>query len=584
MLCSRSTGGCLVYFGNSGDKMITDDVSVRRVAAAWAMAGAVALATQGAFAQSAPTPAPDQTTTPQPAPQVQALSAEAQAIKSAISARFGAASPVAQAYAARGFKPLWLDGDGKPNAKSRALTAVLAKAGDHALPASKYRGAALQGQLSNGSPALEADLTKAYVDYAQDVGAGLLEPRSIDRELHVYPQRPDAGVLVSRAAGATNMAAFMDSLAPADPAYRRLVERYRAFRTLAVQDIWGPAVNRGRTLRPGQRNQRVAQARARLTAMGDLDPNVYDSQATSSQSDGTQVAANNVTTDVPVRAFDPAHFDEPMVEALHSFQSRHGLNLDGVIGPATLKQLNVSPRERAQQIAVNLERMRWLNRDLGQRHILVNLAGFTMAVMNNGRAEFTSRVVVGKAREHRTPEFSETMTHMVINPSWYVPTSIAQKEILPRMANDPDYLSRRGMRMQSNGRIVQRPGPRNALGTVKFMFPNRWAIYLHDTPSKRLFKRDVRAFSHGCVRVERPHEFAEYLLTGQEANPGDYFRSILRTRRERRVNLAEPLPVHLTYRSAWIDENGVEQFRGDVYGRDRKIANALQRTGVTIVQ
>ena len=140
------------------------------------------------------------------------------------------------------------------------------------------------------------------------------------------------------------------------------------------------------------------------------------------------------------------------------------------------------------------------------------------------------------------------------------------------------------MRMLSNGRIVQRPGRGNALGTVKFMFPNQFAIYLHDTPSKRLFKRDVRAYSHGCVRVEKPHEFAEYLLSGQEADPAGYFQSVLRRGRERRVDLAEPLPVHLTYRSAWIDDAGIEQFRGDVYGRDRRIADALSQAGVSILQ
>ena len=293
--------------------------------------------------------------------------------------------------------------------------------------------------------------------------------------------------------------------------------------------------------------------------------------------------AADVTTDVPVLTFEPTLFDNHMVTALQSFQARHGLNLDGVIGPATLKQINVSPSTRAEQIAVNLERMRWKNRNLGDRYILVNLAGFTMDVMVNGKSDFSQRVVVGKARKHRTPEFSDEMTHMIINPSWYVPTSIARDEILPKLEKDPNYMANRNMRMV-NGRIIQAPGRRNALGTVKFMFPNRFAIYLHDTPSKKLFQRDVRAYSHGCVRVERPHDFAEYLLTGQYEDPRGYFNSVLNRGRERRVNLDRPLPVHLTYRSAWIDENGVEQFRGDIYGRDSKIAAALKNAGVSILR
>ena len=151
--------------------------------------------------------------------------------------------------------------------------------------------------------------------------------------------------------------------------------------------------------------------------------------------------------------------------------------------------------------------------------------------MRDGKSEFHSRAVIGK-NEHQTPEFSDEMTHMVINPTWYIPTSIKEKEILPRLAKDPNYLARRNMRMLKNGRIIQTPGPHNALGTVKFMFPNKFAIYLHDTPSKRLFKRDVRAYSHGCVRVERPHDFAEYLLTGQVDNPRAYFDRILKRRKE----------------------------------------------------
>jgi murein L,D-transpeptidase YcbB/YkuD len=331
--------------------------------------------------------------------------------------------------------------------------------------------------------------------------------------------------------------------------------------------------------------------------MGDLDISAYTTEA--SAGDGEQIAAKDVTTDVPAPAYETDQFDDVLVEAVKRFQERHGLNTDGVVGPATLRQLNTTPATRAEQLAVNLERLRWMNRDLGDRYILVNLAGFTMSVMKAGREDFTSRVVVGKARRHRTPEFSEMMTHMIVNPSWHVPRSIATEEILPILRKDPTYLDRKGMRLVGGdapedwtevtagtfpGRIVQRPGSGNALGTVKFMFPNRFSIYLHDTPSKRLFSRDVRAYSHGCVRVEKPEEFAAYLLTGQADDPMAHFLELRERRHERRVNLDNPLPVHLTYRSAWIDEDGTEQFRGDIYGRDAKVADALKRAGVTILQ
>ncbi|MEM6623108.1 MAG: L,D-transpeptidase family protein [Pseudomonadota bacterium] len=538
-------------------------------------------------------PAPASVTTPAP------LSPAAAALKQSIDAAFGADSPVAAAYMARGYAPIWLTDDGTVSPTARQLIDVLSRAGDHALPVAKYAPDALSAQMATPGPALEVALTQAYIAYATDVGSGLLEPKRVDRELHVFPERPDAGALVRAAGAASDMTVHLESLPPADPAYRRLVERFAAFRMLGGQGIWGEPVSGGRTMRPGDRNARVAEARARLTAMGDLDPNIYDRQANGA-ADGTQIAANDTATDVPVAAFDQTLFDQPMVEALQRFQARHGLNLDGVIGPATLRQLNVSRSTRAEQIAVNLERLRWMNRDLGERHIMVNLAGFTMAVMNNGEAEFTSRGVVGQARRHRTPEFSDVMDHMVINPSWHVPRSIATEEILPKLQADPTYMDAKGMRLVGAdasvvdwstvtpetfpGRITQRPGSGNALGTVKFMFPNQFAIYLHDTPSKRLFQRDVRAYSHGCVRVEKPHELAAHLLSGQETDPEGFFQQVLNTRRERRVNLDEPLPVHLTYRSAWIDDQGVEQFRGDIYGRDKKIAAALIRAGVSIVE
>lgn len=563
--------------------MITGDFTVRL-----AVALGVAFAINGAVTYQSEAQEAGQIAAAAPA---QALSADAATLKAALDQRFGAESLAVQAYASQGFTPIWTTTDGGLSEHGKVLLEVLADAADHALPVAKYQSAALSARAATAASDLagyEADLSRAFLTYAKDISTGLLDPRRVDRELHIDREATDPRELIAGAGKTANMAAFLDALAPSDPVYRRLVERYAAFRTMASSEIWGSPVAKGRTMRPGERSNRIAQTRARLTAMGDLDPNVYENvydtpSTTAKAADGTQLAAADFKTDAPVLAYEPTLFDDHMVTALQSFQARHGLNLDGVIGPATLAQINVSPATRAEQIAVNLERMRWMNRDLGNRHILVNLAGFTMDVMVNGKSDFSQRVVVGKARKHRTPEFSDEMTHMIVNPSWYVPTSIAQNEILPKLENDPDYMVNRNMRMV-NGRIIQAPGRGNALGTVKFMFPNRFAIYLHDTPSKRLFQRDVRAYSHGCVRVERPHDFAEYLLTGQYDDPRGYFDSVLNRGRERRITLDNPLPVHLTYRSAWIDENGVEQFRGDIYRRDSKIAAALKAGGVSILR
>lgn len=563
----------VMQISNSGDRVNTRQF-LSRIGAATFVSAALGLGAQAAELSSF-----SETDASSSGQAFAPLNGAAQALRSEISATFGADSAVAQAYAARAFAPVWLTEDGKVGASARALVAALKGAPRHALPAAKYRGTELEAELASPTWALEARLTRFYLAYAQDVKSGILTPRKLDRELHVFPERPVASSLLQEAARATDMAAFLDALSPQGPGYRRLLARYEAFRSVAAQDIWGTPISQGRTLRPGDQHRRVPEVRRRLAALGDLDASTYDQQDNLA-ADGTLLATNEVTTDVPLPIFESTEFDQPMVEALRSFQARHGLNRDGVLGPATLAQLNISPQTRARQIAVNLERMRWMNRDLGERHILVNLAGFTMAVMNRGETEFTSRVVVGKARKHRTPEFSDEMTHMVINPSWYVPTSIAQEELLPKLAEDPDYLTTRGIRQLDSGRLVQRPGPGNALGTVKFMFPNQFAIYLHDTPAKSLFKRDVRAYSHGCIRVEKPHELAAHLLAAQRDDPVAYFDSVLQRGRERRVDLLDPLPVHITYRSAWIDDDGVEQFRGDIYKRDAKIAAALEETGV----
>lgn len=511
-----------------------------------------------------------------------------------------AAQSVSPAVAQAQGQLVWTDQNGRPTDAALILVDFLRRADEHALPASKYRGNELAARLRSGGAGLESELTRAFVAYAQDVSAGVLSPQDVDEALHIDVRRPDPRALLAGAAQAGNMAAYLDSLSPQDSLYRRLVERYRSFRSVAGNEIWGPKIGGGGVLRLGDRSPRVAQARARLTAMGDLDPNVYANQA--EQADGVLLASASVITDAPVARFDPDYFDQPLEDALKRFQARHGLNQDGLIGPATLAQLNISPRERADQLAVNLERQRWLNHQLSDRYVLVNMAGFEMWVMENGRPVFQSRVINGEAGRWETPEFSETMTHMVVNPTWYVPMSIARAKILPRLQEDPTYLAKQGMRLVGAdaeaehidwdsitpetfpGRVTQLPGDANALGLVKFMFPNPHSVYLHDTPGKHLFEKDVRAFSHGCVRVEKAYELAAYLLQDQKRNPAAYFEEVVASGKEQRIELERPLPVILTYRTAWIDENGVEQFRGDVYERDQVVASALQSAGVRILR
>jgi murein L,D-transpeptidase YcbB/YkuD len=497
-------------------------------------------------------------------------------------AGLGAAGAV---YAARGDAPIWMTED---RARAEALLSALRGADAHGLPPARYAPDRLEALMAAG-PAAEAEiaLSRAYLLYARDISSGLLEPRRAASNVRVQPERPDPAALLSAVAAAPDMAAHLAALQPSDPDYARLVTEYAALRAPGAD--WGAPVETGRTLRLGDNGPRVAALRARLAALGDLAPAPESDPATDS---------------APVKAspFDPALFDAGLAEAVRAFQRRHGLNADAVVGPRTYEALNASLGWRIDQIAVNLERMRWLNRPLGHRRIIVNQADFTVTLFEGDAILFRERVIVGQPR-HQTVEFSDEMEYLVLNPTWHVPRSIATEELLPQLQEDPTLLARRNMTLARNDggplpldpsshdftgytaadfpyRIRQRPNNDNALGRVKFMFPNDHAIYLHDTPTRRLFAKDRRTFSHGCVRVQDPLRLAELLLAPQEADPRGFIDAVLATGRERYVNLIDHVPVHLTYRTAWVDEDGIRQFRDDVYGRDAQVRAALAAAGV----
>lgn len=488
----------------------------------------------------------------------------------------GVTAPEVEAfYAARGHAPFWL----APGAAwGEALLATLARAGEHGLPVSRYDPARLAALRGGDRAAAEAAFMKAYLDFGRDIASGVLEPRRADREIHIDPVRPGAGELLARLAGPAPADLF--DLAPDSGEYARLVAELARVTDLVRAGTFGRPVPDGPSLRPGHRSERVALLRDKLRALGD------------------------VPADAPAAA-DPLVYDADLVEAVKRFQIRHALSPDGVVGPATVRAVNSATDGRLGQILVNLERIRWLHRDERERHIFVNQASFTMELLDGDRLVLESRVVVGKpGAETRTPEFIDMMDHMIVNPTWHVPVSIATKEILPRLQRDPTYLERNGYRLVPVGRdpvpdgvtsdysqystrhfpfrIKQNPSEANALGRVKFMFPNQFAVYLHDTPQKRFFERDVRTYSHGCVRVQRAFDLAHALLEGQVADPAAAFEGWLAARRERRIDLVRPVKVYLTYRTVWVDRAGEIQFRGDVYGRDARVLAALEAAGVAV--
>jgi murein L,D-transpeptidase YcbB/YkuD len=290
-------------------------------------------------------------------------------------------------------------------------------------------------------------------------------------------------------------------------------------------------------------------------------------------------------------ALDSAQFDAGVEAGVKAFQSHHRLAATGVLDRPTVDALNVPLAARVEQVTLNLERWRWLPDDLGPRHFLVNVPRFHLIGRENGKSVMDMRVVVGK-RGNETPLFSDTMETVVFSPYWNVPDTIALEETAPAIARDPEFLARNNMEVvNASGEVVhavdipwedpaaleqfrfrQRPGEGNALGYVKFLFPNEHAVYLHDTPADALFKRIGRAFSHGCVRVEEPEVLARYVLRDQPEWTDDAIRSAMRAGDERHVKLRQPIPVHIIYMTAWVDEQGGLHFEDDVYGYDAKQA------------
>ena len=470
---------------------------------------------------------------------------------------FRAAPDLSCFYERRSYAPAWIGERGvRPEADD--LIAALADAPADGLDPERYRLADLRQRLAQvkGAPTpgdlaeIDLRLTDAFLRLAADLRNGAVNPQLIYPDCELDIPEVDLSAVLEDAIAAGRLRAAIAELAPPHDGYRALKAALAQARSLAARGGW-PAVPDGPPLRPGDRNDRVAALRARLEASGDL------------AADASPAEARDL-------------LDAPLQAALRGFQERHGLD-PGAAGKLTLAALNAPAEQRVRQIEINLDRWRWLPHDLGERYIMVNIAGFTFDLIEEGRPALSMRVVAGKPT-HRTPMFTGRMTNIVLNPSWNVPASIAKKEVIPHMKRDPSYLAREGFEITGSGsqmEIRQKPGARNALGKVKFLFPNRFDVYLHDTPSRSLFSRTVRSFSHGCIRVEKPVELAEYLLKDNPAWTPQKIAAALAKGREQWVSIPRPLPVHLVYWTAWADAAGTLQLRDDIYGRDKPLLEIL---------
>ena len=482
---------------------------------------------------------------------------------------------IAEFYRSTGYEPIWTEQGGKADKRREALLKAVQDAPAHGLPSARYDIETLQLNLRGVKSErdlgrLEVEMSKLFLQYARDIQTGVVVPSSIDSGIvREVPYRSRSGML--KAFAKSSPAAFIKKLPPQSPEYARLMKEKMRFEKLVNRGGWGPKVQ-ARALSLGESGEAVVQLRNRLIAMGYL------------------------------KRTSTSTYDDRIRQGVAKFQRDHGLVADGEAGAGTIAEINVDPERRMQQIMVALERERWINMPLGERHVWVNITDFQAKIVDHGKVTFQTRTVVGaEDSDRRTPEFSDVMEHMVINPTWNVPRSIAVKEYLPLMQRNP-YAAGHLRLIDRRGRIVPReyvdftrltpqnfpfdmkqpPSRGNALGLVKFMFPNRHNIYLHDTPQKDLFGREARAFSHGCIRLNDPFDFAYALLEKQTSNPEAFFRERLSSGRETVVELEEHIPVHIVYRTAFTQAKGRTQFRRDIYGRDALIWNALDNAGVSL--
>ena len=501
--------------------------------------------------------------------------AQVTAFRQAVAETAARDEDLAAFYRARAFQGIWSGTSEADRNRRNALLTALAGASLHGLPAERYDPAAIMAQLRGATtPAeqgqMEVEMTRLFLQYARDVQTGVLVPSAVDDLIkRDVPLRNRLATL--DAFVAANPAGFLRALPPNSPEYTRLMREKLRLEGLIRQGGWGPQVRSG-TLKAGAEGADVVALRNRLIAMGFLP-------RTATQT-----------------------YDDAIAAAVQRFQQAHGLTVDGEVGASTMREINKPMSARLQSIIVAMERERWMNRPKGARHIWVNLTDFSASIVDNDRVTFSTRSVIGAGdRDRQSPEFSDVMEFMVINPSWYVPRSIITKEYLPQLQRNRNSVRHLEI-TDRNGRVINRnnvdfnrfnarnfpyamrqpPSRGNALGLVKFMFPNQYNIYLHDTPAKNLFSREVRAYSHGCIRLNDPFDFAYALLAKQESNSEAFFQGILGTGRERRVNLDEAVPVHLVYRTAFTNVTGSLQFRPDIYGRDAKIWRALSRQGVAV--
>ncbi|MFA5719101.1 MAG: L,D-transpeptidase family protein [Desulfobulbaceae bacterium] len=486
-------------------------------------------------------------------------------------------------YAQRDMHPLWVDENG-PGSRAFTIASTIIASFDEGLDPDDYHAETISRLWNSDDSSelalLDVLLTNGLSSYAADMALGRTEPCMLDPQLFATARQSGKNNPLERvleAYRADDLDRYLDSLKPSHSAYGLLRDALSAYRTIAGQGGW-PAIPGGPSIRRGMKDPRLPGIRRRLAITGDFS--------------GTDL-------------YSPIYDAELAVAVMH-FQKRHNLEIDGIIGRNTLAAMNVPVEERISQILINMERWRWQPHRLDDRRVYVNIAGFYLHAMNREEIELAMPVIVGEVY-HKTPVFSDRIRYIEFNPYWNIPDSIARNEILPELIKNPAYLQENNIRIfegwaenapeldgsfinwEEIGRHINRyrfrqdPGPDNSLGRVKFVFPNRYSVFLHDTPRRELFKHDNRAFSHGCIRVSEPLAFAGYLLAQDDSSwDMERINKILDEEKRTIVVLKNPIPIHILYRTVIVDpETSTISFFTDVYGRDELLRQALYPEGST---
>jgi|TARA_A100001391_G_scaffold156327_1_gene114466 murein L,D-transpeptidase YcbB/YkuD len=481
--------------------------------------------------------------------------------------------------------PEWLDETGKPVDQVLDALETLTSARNQGLDPADYNTAALWAQftrLSDGETptvaeqrALNEQLTASLEKYLTDLRDGRVDPHAVHQKFKPRPQPAfNARTYIADALQQNRLRDALQEAQPQVPMYDALVNAMAHYRLLAQHPAWSAPLPMpaGKKLARGQAYPALDTLTSRLIALGDL----------------------------PIDTQVPLEYNDTLQVGIRAFQVRHGLDADGIIGPATLRQLNVSPEQRLEQMALTLERLRWTPLQSHPRMIVVNVPEFVLRAyetdqQGNIDMKLRMKVIVGRALDTSTPVFDEDMRFIEFSPYWNVPPSIARGETIPRLKRDPAYFSRQGFEfvksdgsvstqlsdanlqavMNGQARIRQRPGPVNALGDIKFIFPNNTNIFLHHTPAPQLFERTRRDFSHGCIRVEEPVALARFVLENDPAWPRERIEQAMQAGKSQTIRLNEPIPVVLAYGTVII-RDGQAYFYDDIYGHDATLSKALK--------